>query len=57
MSMAPENLGRFLWSSFQSYLLLGLAAATLFLAVAAVLAGAPAVVAGLAGLPSAVTNR
>ena len=49
MSIAPPKLGRFLWDSFLSYLMLCLAAATLFLAVAALLAGSLIVVAGLAG--------
>jgi hypothetical protein len=50
LPMVPRHLGRFLWDSFQSYLMLCLGAASLFVVVAAALAQYYVAIAGIFGL-------
>jgi hypothetical protein len=50
LPMVPRHLGRFLWDSFQSYLMLCLGAASLFVVVAAALAQYYVAIAGIVGL-------
>jgi hypothetical protein len=50
LPMVPRHLGRFLWDSFQSYLIVCLGAASLFVMVAAALAQYYVAIAGIVGL-------